>query len=467
MAKPHVLIFPYPAQGHILALLDLTHQLALRGLSITVVVTPKNLSLLHPLLRAHPVAVQTLILPFPSHPKIPPGVENVRELGIAGNYAMINALSKLQDPVIQWFKSHPSPPVAIISDFFLGWTLKLSLHLGIPRIAFYSVSALLALMFNFCWQNMQAVRGQRVIEFSDFPGTPSFKEEHLPSIVRNYRESDPDCEFVRESLLDNIVSWGCIFNSFRALEGQYLDYLRSTLKRLRVFVVGPLSLMGPDNGGDQANQYLEQHSDLFKWLDGCPDGSVLYVCFGSQILLKREQMEALASGLERSETRFIWVVKSGTPQQVEEGYGVVPDGFEDRVSGRGLVIRSWVPQVAILNHRASGGFLCHCGWNSVAEAIVAGVMIMVWPMEADHFVNAKLLVDDKGVAVRVCEGADSVPHPEELSRIISKSMGADNGEKGRAKALRDEAFRSVSQEGESWTELDEFVEAITQLGEQH
>ncbi|KAI9126627.1 hypothetical protein K1719_002223 [Acacia pycnantha] len=341
---------------------------------------------------------------------------------------MINALSKLQDPIIQWFKSHPSPPVAIISDFFLGWTLKLSLHLGIPRIAFYSVSALLALIFNFCWQNMQAVRDQRVIEFSDFPGTPSFKKEHLPSIPRNYRESDPDCEFVRESFNENIVSWGCIFNSFRALEGHYLEYFRSTLKRLRVFVVGPLSLMGPDNGGDQANQYQEEHSDLFKWLDGCPDGSVLYV---------------------------------------EEGYGVVPDGFEDRVSGRGLVIRSWVPQVAILNHRATGGFLCHCGWNSVLEAIVAGVMILVWPMEADHFVNAKLLVDDKGVAMRVCEGADSVPDPEELGRIISKSMCADIGEKGRAKALRDEAFRSVSQEGESRTELDEFVEAITQFGEQH
>ncbi|KAK4260948.1 hypothetical protein QN277_004006 [Acacia crassicarpa] len=466
MSKPHVLIFPYPAQGHILALLDLTHQLALRGLSITVVVTPKNLPLLHPLLRLHPVAVQTLILPFPAHPKIPPGVENVRELGNAGNYSMINALSKLQDPIIQWFKSHPSPPVAVISDFFLGWTLKLSLHLGIPRISFYSVSALLALIFNFCWQNTQAVRGQRVIEFSDFPGTPLFKEEHLPSIFRNYRESDPDCEFVRESFLENIVSWGCIFNSFRALEGQYLDYLRSTLKCLRVFVVGPLSLIGPDNGGDQGNQNTEAHSNLFDWLDGCPEGSVLYVCFGSQKLLKREQMEALASGLERSETRFIWVVKPGTSQQVEEGYGAVPDGFDDRVSGRGLVMRNWVPQVKILNHRAVGGFLSHCGWNSVLEGIVAGVMILGWPMEADQFVNAKLLVDDKGVAVRVCEGADSVPDPDELGGIISKSMRANNGEKGRAKALRYEAFRSVGQEGKSWTELDEFVEAITQLGEQ-
>ncbi|KAK4274480.1 hypothetical protein QN277_017691 [Acacia crassicarpa] len=120
MSKPHVLIFPYPAQGHILPLLDLTHQLVLQGLSITIIITPKNLPLLHRLLRLHPVAVQNLILPFPSHPKIPPGVENVREIRIAGKYSMINALSKLQDPIIQWFKCHPSPPVAVISDFFLG-----------------------------------------------------------------------------------------------------------------------------------------------------------------------------------------------------------------------------------------------------------------------------------------------------------------------------------------------------------
>ncbi|XP_028761894.1 UDP-glycosyltransferase 89A2-like [Neltuma alba] len=463
MSKSHVLIFPYPAQGHILALLDLSHQLALRGLSITLIVTPKNLSLLHPLLRLHPVAVHTLILPFPSHPKIPPGVENVRELGNAGNYSMINALSKLQDPIIQWFRSHPSPPVAIISDFFLGWTLKLSVHLGIPRIAFYPGSALLALIINFCWRNTQAVRGQRVIEFSDFPGAPSFKEEHLPSIVRNYRESDPDSEFVKESSLENIVSWGCIFNSFRDLEGEYLEYLRTTLKHPRVFVVGPLSLIGPDSGGDQANQYPDEHSDLFNWLDGCPDGSVLYVCFGSQKFLKREQMAALAAGLERSNTRFIWVVKSGTPQQVEEGYGVVPEGFEDRVSGRGFVIGSWVPQVAILNHRAVGGFLSHCGWNSLSEAIVAGVMILGWPMEADQFVNAKLMVDDKGVAVRVCEGADSVPDPGELGRIVARSMGADSAEKERTKALREKAHRSVSEEGRSGKELDQLVEALTQL----
>ncbi|KAF7808998.1 UDP-glycosyltransferase 89A2-like [Senna tora] len=461
--KPHILVFPYPAQGHILALLDLTHQLALRSFTITIIITPKNLPTLNPLLSAHPTSIHTLILPFPSHPNVPPGVENVRELGNSGNVHIISALSKLREPIVRWFESHPSPPVAIISDFFLGWTLQLSHRLGIPRIAFHSTSAFLTAVLDVVWENLEAVRGRRVVEFSGIPGAPSFKEEHLPSIFRRYRESDPDWEIVRESQLANSKSWGCVLNTFHALEGPYLDYTTKTKsEHRRVFVVGPLSLLGLENGVN-----LNRSHSVLNWLDECPDGSVVYICFGSQKLLSREQMEALAIGLERSDTRFIWVVKVGTNQQTEEGYGVVPDGFEDRVSGRGVVIKGWVPQAAILSHGAVGGFLSHCGWNSVSEALVAGVMILGWPMEADQFVNAKLLVEDKGAAVRVCEGADSIPDPDELGRVIRKSMSMDSPEKRRAMELRDEALKSVSEGGSSFKELDEFVETLSKLAQGH
>lgn len=119
-----------------------------------------------------------------------------------------------------------------------------------------------------------------------------------------------------------------------------------------------MSLLGPDNGAGRGNPNNEANSsDVLNGLDGCPDGSVLYVCFGSQKLLKREQMEALASGFERSETRFVWVVKpAGMIQQMGEGHGVVPDGFEDQVKGRGFVIKGWAPQVAILSHKRLVGF---------------------------------------------------------------------------------------------------------------
>ncbi|KAA8532838.1 hypothetical protein F0562_033045 [Nyssa sinensis] len=404
----HILVFPYPAQGHMLPMLDLTHQLAVRGLAITVLITPKNLPTLNPLLSSHP-SIQTLVFPFPHHPSLPSGVENVRDVGNSGNRPIMNALGHL-------------------------------------------------------WDNIDAVRSLAVVDFPDLPRSPSFTREHLPSGLRLYRESDPDWQFVKDGMIANSSSWGCVLNSFEALEGDYLDHLKKNLGHGRVFGVGPLSLAGGFEPMGQINPNEGSGDGVFEWLDGCPDGSVLYVCFGSQKLLKRTQMEALSSGLERSGVRFVWVVNSVTGQEMKDGSGSVPDGFEDRVSGRGMVIKGWAPQVAILSHRAMGGFLSHCGWNSVLEGTVAGVMILAWPMEADQFVNARLLVEYMQAAVQVCDGADAVPDPVELAQIVAESISGDIIEKIRAKELREKALEAVKKGGSSWRDLDGLVRELAQLG---
>ncbi|KAK2642611.1 hypothetical protein Ddye_024374 [Dipteronia dyeriana] len=72
-------------------------------------------------------------------------------------------------------------------------------------------------------------------------------------------------------------------------------------------------------------------------------------------------MEALGDALEKSGVRFIWAVKKPGKGVVE--MSVVPAGFEDRVAGRGLVIRGWVPQSVILKHTTVGSYLCHLGWG--------------------------------------------------------------------------------------------------------
>ncbi|XP_058193561.1 UDP-glycosyltransferase 89A2-like [Rhododendron vialii] len=461
----HILIFPYPAQGHMLPLLDITHQLALHGLTLTILVTPKNLPTLNPLLSAHR-SIKTLVLPLPHHPSLPAGVENVQDIGNSSNVPIINALGKLHDPITQWFKSHPNPPVALISDFFLGWTLHLASQLGIPGIAFYSSGAFFTSVLNFLLKNVKTVSSLPVVNFPDLPQSPCFAAEHLPSGFQVYRESKPDTDFlrVRDGFLANTRSWGSIFNSFDGLEGEYLDHLRKEMGHGRVWGVGPLSLVGGDEAMGRVNPDQNSCGGVLSWLDGCPDGSVVYVCFGSQKLLKRDQMEALASGLERSGIRFVWVVKSVSAQQMADGYGVIPDGFEDRVSERGMVVKGWAPQVSILSHQAVGGFLSHCGWNSLLEGVVAGVLILAWPMEADQFVDARLLVEDMGAAVRVCEGADSVPDSVELARTIAESMSENTAQKVKAKELNDKAIEAVKVGGSSWKELEALVRELAQLG---
>lgn len=306
-----------------------------------------------------------------------------------------------------------------------------------------------------------------VVDFPDLPHAPSFPKEHLPTVFLTYRKSNPMWELVKDGMIANSASWGCVFNTFDAIEGEYLEYSRKKMGHERVFAVGPLSLLGgPDHTtrGSTSRSSGSDNTNILAWLDDVyPDGSVLYVCFGSQKLLKRVQMEALSSALEQCGIKFIWVVKSPTAQQVADGYGFVSDEFEKRVSGRGLIIKEWAPQVSILNHRAVGGFLSHCGWNSVLEAIVSGVTILGWPMEADQFVNAKLLVDYMGVAIRVCEGPDIVPNSFELAKKVAESMNAEITEKMRAKELKVKALEGVKHCGSSSRDLDGLVKELAQL----
>ncbi|XP_057809914.1 UDP-glycosyltransferase 89A2-like [Salvia miltiorrhiza] len=453
----HILVFPFPAQGHMLPLLDLTHQLSLRGLAITIIITPKNLPLLTSLLSSSP-SIQTLILPFPPHPSLPPGVENVQHIGNHGNIPIMAALSQLRDPIIRWCTSHPNPPSALISDTFLGWTHHVADHLRIPRIVFHSCGAFVVALFDHLWANFDSLKPEVDVKFDDVPQQPTFPWDQLPSLFR--RCKDLQCrdktaaDFIMTSIAANALSWAAVYNSFRALEGPFLGSHYSVGPLNLVNGSGQLRVGDPEPGSDDG---------VVSWLDGCGDGSVLYVCFGSQKLLTAAQTEALATGLERSGVRFVWVVKALSAQQVADGFGSVPDGFEDRVSERGLVIKGWAPQTVILSHRAVGGFLSHCGWNSTLEAITAGVMILAWPMEADQFANAKLLVEYNNAAVLVCEGPDTVPDPAHLAHKLSDSMRGCAAQRSGAKDLKKQALEAIQVGGSSITDLDRLAQELSQL----
>ncbi|KAL0446966.1 UNVERIFIED_CONTAM: Flavonol 7-O-rhamnosyltransferase [Sesamum latifolium] len=97
------------------------------------------------------------------------------------------------------------------------------------------------------------------------------------------------------------------------------------------------------------------------------------------------------------------------------------------------------------------------------EATAAGVMILGWPMEADQFLNARLLVEYKGAAVQVSEGGDTVPDATELARKIAESMNGDTVERVRAKELRNKALEAIKVGGSSTRDLDVLVQELAKL----
>ncbi|KAF5199736.1 Udp-glycosyltransferase 73b4, partial [Thalictrum thalictroides] len=87
-----------------------------------------------------------------------------------------------------------------------------------------------------------------------------------------------------------------------------------------------------------------------KWLDDRDThNSVIYVSFGSRCDVPDVQLDEVAYGLEMSGHPFIWVARSET--------WALPDGMEDRIKGRGWIVRDWVDQRSILAHPAIGGFV--------------------------------------------------------------------------------------------------------------
>jgi UDP-glucoronosyl and UDP-glucosyl transferase len=454
----HVLIIPFPAQGHLIPLLDLAHHLSLHhGFTLSILVTPQSLPLIQSFLSSTPAA-SPLLFPFPFHPAIPSGAEHARHLPTHIHPVLLSRpLSLLRPQILSWAKSIPNPVTLVISDFFLGWTEALARDIGVPRVNFVCISAFAAAIIDYVYSHVPKPNDE-LIQLGSLPSSPLFAFRELPQVFRSYQPGNPDWDFIRESFLANFTSWGVLVNTFNALESEYIFHLKSFYgAHDRVWAVGPIQPTGPttSRGGDSS----VSSEELTKWLATCPPKSAVYICFGSQYTPSESQVSAIASALELSGVRFIWAL-GGSP-------AVIPEGFEDRTKGKGLVIRGWAPQVEILSHPAVGSFLTHSGWNSLMEGVMAGVTLLTWPMHADQFINARLVVDT-GMALKAAAGSDAAPEAEELAKVFVESVGTREGlpteEMKKAVEMQRAAMAAVEEGGSSSKDILDFVNTLSLLG---
>ncbi|CAK9163237.1 unnamed protein product [Ilex paraguariensis] len=168
-------------------------------------------------------------------------------------------------------------------------------------------------------------------------------------------------------------------------------------------------------------------------------------------------MEEITNGLELSNVNFIWVVRFplGDETMVEDA---LPKGFRDRVGDRGIVLKGWAPQEKILRHSSIGGFVSHCGWNSVMESMEFGVPIIAMPMQLDQPLNARLVVE-LGLGMEVWRDYSGKLHRVEIAKVIREVIVDKRGEDMRRKAK--ELREKIRLKGEE--EMDGAMEAISQL----
>jgi len=255
-----------------------------------------------------------------------------------------------------------------------------------------------------------------------------------------------------------------LVNSFEAIELEVAMVLQQPkLGRPSVHPIGPLILPADSGAGDTAPR-----AACLEWLDRQPAKSVIFVSFGSGGALPAEQMRELALGLELSGQRFLWVVRSPSDEGSLSGnyydaeskkdpFPYLPEGFVERTRSVGLVVPSWAPQTEVLAHGSTGGFLTHCGWNSTLESLVHGVPMVAWPLYAEQRLNAVMLAQGVGAAVRLPEAKDK----EAIAAAVREVMvGEGKGAAVWAKVaeLRKAAAEGIRGGGAATTALDKMVE---------
>ncbi|CAK9166246.1 unnamed protein product, partial [Ilex paraguariensis] len=105
----------------------------------------------------------------------------------------------------------------------------------------------------------------------------------------------------------------------------------------------------------------------------------------------------------------------------------LPLGFSEDTKDQGLMVQ-WSPQTKVLAHQSVGCFLSHCGWNSLLEAITAGVPVLAFPKWTDQPTNAKLIVDVLRVGVRLRPDKEGVVSSEEVEKCIEEIMSGPSSE---------------------------------------
>ncbi|CAN6979388.1 unnamed protein product [Brassica oleracea var. botrytis] len=252
---------------------------------------------------------------------------------------------------------------------------------------------------------------------------------------------------------------GILVNSSFDLEPTSVNHFLNEQDYPSVYAVGPI--FNP-KAQPHPDQDMARRDELMKWLDGQPEGSVVFLCFGSMGRLRGDQVKEIARGLELCQCRFLWSLR--TEEVANED--PLPEGFLDRVRGRG-VICGWSPQVEILAHKAVGSFVSHCGWNSIVESLWFGVPTVTWPMYAEQQLNAFMMVKELKLAVEMKLDyrvlVDELVSANEIERAISCVMmnKDDNLVRKRVIDVSQMVRKATLNGGSSYTATAKFIQDVT------
>ncbi|XP_010929047.2 UDP-glycosyltransferase 708G2-like [Elaeis guineensis] len=451
----HVALLPSAGMGHLTPFLRLASTLASHGCRVTFIAIHPTVS------SAESLHLSAL---FSTYPQIHPLEFPLLHLDAMDAYKLADpfylhceSIRRSAHLLLPLLTSLSPPLSSFIVDISLASAfIPIANKLDIPSYILFTSSATMLTLFAYL---PGLIADAKRIDDVAIPGMQPLPASMIPPALH-----DPTNLFTKQFIENGralLQAKAILVNTFESLEADAVAALNggAVVRGLPpVVAIGPLHQPAARPSGSPGR--------TFAWLDAQPARSVVYVSFGSRTALSRAQIKELGVGLERSGCRFLWVVKSKIVDR-EDGEGLeelVGNGLLERGRGRGkgLVVKGWVDQNEVLGHGAVGGFVSHCGWNSVVEAAACGVRILAWPRGADQRVNASL-VERSGLGVWAREwgwdgeeGAEVV-RGEEIGQRVRELLGDTHVGESVAR-VREEALRASGVGGSSYEGLADLIE---------
>ena len=180
--KPHIVMTPFMAHGHLIPFLALARKIQETTISfkITIATTPLNIQHLKSAISNNDISINLAELPF-NHSQygLPPNMENTEKLPLADIIKLFHASTSLEAPlstlISKITKQEGQPPICIISDVFLGWVTNVAKSLGTRNISFTTCGAYGTLAYISIWSNLP----HRKTDSDEFWAPGTTKISHL------------------------------------------------------------------------------------------------------------------------------------------------------------------------------------------------------------------------------------------------------------------------------------------------
>ncbi|KAF9608701.1 hypothetical protein IFM89_010833 [Coptis chinensis] len=377
----HVAMFPFLAAGHQIAFLQLSNKLAQRGHRVSFLLTNKT-KLKFESYNLYPNLITFIPLAVPHIDGLPLGTETMADVSRSMAPLFLNVIDKMSiqvEPVLRDLK-----PNIVFYDFF-HWIPSLARPLGVKSILYSTLDALTVAYLFLPIRELQLPKGEDLDETQLLQPPPGFPDSsiylHLHEArgsldyYKDFASGMTTLEFARKCLKE-CDAW--CFRTCREIDGAFSDCLETHYKK-QIVLAGPVIDFPP------SSSILEER--WISWLDGFKTGSVVYCAFGSECVLEKDKLQELLLGFEMTGLPFLVALKP--PFGAESVEEALPEGFQERVKGRGMVYGGWVQQQLILRHPSVGCFISHCGAASIWEALVNDCQLVLLPQGGEQFLSAR------------------------------------------------------------------------------